>query len=80
MNDIRMQTIVCTSLAWVTTVDGHFQRQRENALFGDAGDWHNVSEAEDLRRVYQKCPFCGHRQNVREEGANCRACGGDVLA
>lgn len=28
---------------------------------------------------WYKCPFCGRRQNVKEHGAECRGCGGDVM-
>lgn len=28
---------------------------------------------------WYKCPFCGRRQNVKDDGGNCLACKGDVM-
>jgi hypothetical protein len=28
---------------------------------------------------WYKCPFCGRRQNVKDDGGNCLSCKGDVM-
>lgn len=28
---------------------------------------------------WYKCPFCGRRQNVNNDGGNCLSCNGDVM-
>ena len=31
------------------------------------------------RQTWYKCPFCGHRQNIDNDGGECKKCNGDLM-
>lgn len=50
--------------------------------FPNGGNTYNPTQSSrfiDNYEVFLKCPFCGNRQEIQKNGANCGKCGGDVL-